>query len=528
MKARSVFLVVLAVLLFQPVISGVQEEALWEAARGGDLATIKRLHEAGMDLNVRTSYGATALSYACDREQVEVVRYLVKSGAEVNVKDDFYDFTPLGWALFKKNVEIMKILMAAGAEGTGQVLTAGVEKNDAELVALALKSHEIDSDDVARALDKAREAGGGEEIIALLEKADVKPVEREEVSVTAELLETYVGAYKNADIGMTIDVRHEEGKMVAQATGQPAIGLRPLSETEFEAVDVPDIKMSFSGSAGVIGMLVLQQGGQTLNFKRVVEQAQADPEANREGSAAEVPAAESVEIVRLQARNWPGFRGLQASGVADGQGVPAVWNVETGENVRWKTPIPGVGNSSPIIWEDRIFVTTAISTAGNDTLRTGNYGDVDSVEDDSEHIFRIYGLSLSTGEIVWERTVARRVPGAKRHMKSTQANSTPVTDGKRVVALFGTVGLLVAYDLDGKPLWKTDIGTLDAGWFYDRSYGWGHASSPVIYDDLVIVQADVYADSFIAAYRLSDGKQAWKTTREPIPSWGTPTVYVGE
>lgn len=527
MRALTLFLL-MALVLTTPILAGQQEDRFWEAARQGDVATIKKLHQAGVDLNVRTEYGATALSYACDRNQVEVVRYLVENGADVNTKDDFYKVTAMGWSLFKEHFEITKILLAAGAEGAGQVLLTGVAKKDLELIALALKSPEVNSDDVDQAMEKAREADGAEDIVALLENADVKPSERKEFVVTAEVLNTYVGAYRNDEIGMTIDVRNEDGGMVIQATGQPPVAMRPLSQSVFEAMDVPGIEMSFSGRGDIIEVLVLQQSGQTINFPRVEVTAEAKPELDPEPEVEKpMVAAETAPVVRSKATNWPGFRGIQASGVADGQGVPATWNVTTGENVRWKTPIPGLGNSSPVIWGDRIFVTTAISTAGNNSLRTGNYGDVDMVDDDSEHIYKVYGLSTAGGEVVWEQTVAQQVPGAGRHLKSTQANSTPVTDGKRVVALFGAVGLLVAYDLDGNLQWKTDVGTLDAGWFYDRSYSWGHASSPVIHGGLVIVQADIYADSFIAAYSLKDGREVWKTERESIPSWGTPTVYEG-
>jgi outer membrane protein assembly factor BamB len=104
-----------------------------------------------------------------------------------------------------------------------------------------------------------------------------------------------------------------------------------------------------------------------------------------------------------------------------------------------------------------------------------------------------------------------------------------VTDGKHVVALFGSIGLLVCYDMDGKELWKADVGLLDAGWFYDKSYQWGHASSPVIYRDLVIVQADVQHDPYIGAWKLADGSRAWRVAREgEVPSWGTPTIYRGK
>ena len=120
------------------------------------------------------------------------------------------------------------------------------------------------------------------------------------------------------------------------------------------------------------------------------------------------------------------------------------------------------------------------------------------------------------------------MPKVKRHPKSTHAASTPATDGKHLVVLFGSEGLY-NYDLNGKLLWKQDLGMLDSGWFYDPDYQWEYGSSPVIYKNLVIVQADIQKGSFIAAYDLKTGKQVWKTMREDeLPGWGTPTVYEGK
>ena len=116
------------------------------------------------------------------------------------------------------------------------------------------------------------------------------------------------------------------------------------------------------------------------------------------------------------------------------------WNVEAGKNVRWKTPIPGFTTASPIVWGNNVFVVTAISSKGDKTFRTGLYGDVKPVEDLSEHTWKIYCLDKATGKILWENCAHVGIPKVKRHTKSTQANSTPVTDGTRVVALFGSIG----------------------------------------------------------------------------------------
>ncbi|MGH9331258.1 MAG: PQQ-binding-like beta-propeller repeat protein [Vicinamibacterales bacterium] len=142
----------------------------------------------------------------------------------------------------------------------------------------------------------------------------------------------------------------------------------------------------------------------------------------------------------------------------------------------------------------------------------------------SEHAFKVYCLDKATGKILWDRTAHTGAPKVKRHPKSTQANSTPATDGRRVVALFGSVGLLVAYDMSGKELWRVDFGILDSGWFFDPTYQWGHSSSPIIYKNSVIVQADRQKQSYVAAWDLAGGKQLWRTDRDEIPIWGTPTL----
>jgi outer membrane protein assembly factor BamB len=214
--------------------------------------------------------------------------------------------------------------------------------------------------------------------------------------------------------------------------------------------------------------------------------------------------------------------------VADGEAAPVAWDAGTGSNIAWEVPIPGASNSSPIVWGDRLFVTTALSGGGTDTLRAGISGDIRSLEDRSEHVWRLYAIDTASGDVVWEREVYRGVPGAMRHPKGSHAGSTPATDGARVVVLFGTVGMLAAYDLDGDLLWKTDIGVVDSAAYNDPTAHWGHSSSPIIFEDTVIVQADGQEDPFIAAYALDDGREIWKADRgEDLSSWGTPAIATG-
>ncbi len=221
--------------------------------------------------------------------------------------------------------------------------------------------------------------------------------------------------------------------------------------------------------------------------------------------------------------SWPSFRGAQASGVADGQHLPDRWDVKTRENIIWRTAIPGLAHSSPIVWGDRVFVTTAISQDPKATFKPGLYGDGDASEDRSRHRWMIYAIDKRSGRIAWERTAYEGAPLNKRHVKSTYASATPATDGRIVVAWFGSQGVH-AYDINGTFRWKVDLGRVDMGAYDIPTYEWGPASSPVIWNGLVILQCDTQADSFLLALNAETGETVWKTEREELPSWGTPTV----
>jgi len=199
------------------------------------------------------------------------------------------------------------------------------------------------------------------------------------------------------------------------------------------------------------------------------------------------------------------------------------WSGETGENVLWKFPIPGLAHSSPVIWGDRIFITTAVPEAGESALRLGLYGDIKPVENEGFQSFRLYCIDRKTGRVLWDRTAVKRSPKIQRHPKSTHANPTPVTDGKYVVAMFGSEGIFT-YDVNGKLLWQKDLGLLDSGFFMVPAAQWGFASSPILHEGKLILQADVQKDSFIAAFDVQNGKELWRTSRTDVPTWGTPTI----
>ncbi len=240
----------------------------------------------------------------------------------------------------------------------------------------------------------------------------------------------------------------------------------------------------------------------------------------------------SIAAVASDSGNWPMFRGVSALGVAKGA-APLSWNADADSgplrNIKWKTLIPGLGHSSPVIWGNRLFVATAVSAAGTAPLRVGLYGDGASANDNGEQSWIVYCLDKRTGKILWERTAYKGVPRSKRHTKGTHANTTVAVDGKRLIVFFGSEGLY-AYDLDGKQLWSKDFGVIDQGpKGYDLS--WGFSSSPVLFEDKVIVQCDDRNRPFAAALSALDGKELWRTSRAGASNhgWATPgVVSVGD
>jgi len=234
-----------------------------------------------------------------------------------------------------------------------------------------------------------------------------------------------------------------------------------------------------------------------------------------------------VLALSASAGEWPSFRGPAAAGVAEGQRLPDAWDGVKGANIKWKTAIPGLAHSSPIVWGDRIVLTTAVSSRPDATFKPGLYGEGTASEDYSVHKWQVIWLDRKTGKILWTITAFEGVPKEKRHIKSTYASSTPATNGRVVVALFGSQGLY-AYDFSGKLLWKKDLGRIDAGAYDVPDLEWGTASSPILHENMVIVQCDQQKNSFLMAADIRTGETLWKTERDEIPSWASPNVYTLE
>lgn len=206
--------------------------------------------------------------------------------------------------------------------------------------------------------------------------------------------------------------------------------------------------------------------------------AEPFPHAERRVVRTGAPKSAPLPPAHPDPHSWPSFRGPNASGVTSGMNLPDRWDGARGENILWRTPIPGLAHSSPVVWGDRLFVTTAISSNPDATFRPGLYGDGDASEDRTPHRWMIYAIDKASGEMLWEHVAHEGTPAEKRHIKSTYASSTPVTDGGIVVAWFGSQGVH-AYDVNGAFLWKVDLGHVDHAVVARRDRGF-HAAAGVM------------------------------------------------
>jgi outer membrane protein assembly factor BamB len=225
----------------------------------------------------------------------------------------------------------------------------------------------------------------------------------------------------------------------------------------------------------------------------------------------------SLLLTALANDRWPQFRGPQSLGVAEDPQLPDKWSAT--ENVAWKTDIPGMGWSSPIVWGDRIFVTSVISAGEIEPPKKGLYfgGERRDIPKD-EHRWMVYCVDWRTGKILWQQEAFRGAPKTTRHLKNSYASETPVTDGERVYAYFGNAGLF-CYDIKGNLIWKQ--------MFEPRKtrFGWGTAASPVVYKDRLYIINDNDEKSFFAAYDKKTGQEAWRVEREVGTNWATPYVW---
>lgn len=215
---------------------------------------------------------------------------------------------------------------------------------------------------------------------------------------------------------------------------------------------------------------------------------------------------------------WPQWRGPNANGVASHSNPPLEWS-ET-RNIRWKVAIPGEGYSTPIIWRDTIFLLSAISAgdkvasrqALTDWQRSGEkvFKDQSYVKGERRQQFVLLALDRATGKKKWQRVLHEEIPHEGIHPTNTWASASPVTDGEKVWAFFGSRGLYCV-DFDGNLLWKKDLGEMQT------RNGWGEGASPALHGDVLVVVWDHEGESFIVAFNKNDGKELWRQPRDEPP-----------
>ena len=242
----------------------------------------------------------------------------------------------------------------------------------------------------------------------------------------------------------------------------------------------------------------------------------------RAASIALVLAATAL-VPLTAADQWPRFRGPLAGAVADDPSLPDTWS-ET-ENVVWKTDIPGLAWSSPIVWDDHVIVTTAISSGKEAMPIPGLYDpgdDQGSVRSSAATRWMVYDVSFETGRVRWATEMRTGQPGTARHIKNTFASETAATDGERIYVNFASIGILSALDMNGQVAWVRELGA------FDGSSAFGTATSPVLHNGRVYVVNDNAKQSFIAAFDARTGREIWRTSREETQSWATPFIWENE
>ncbi len=217
--------------------------------------------------------------------------------------------------------------------------------------------------------------------------------------------------------------------------------------------------------------------------------------------------------------NWHQWRGPSADGVAPHGDPPVRWDEDL--NVQWKVEIPGEGNSTPIVWGDRVFLTAAVKTERTieelPPLSGEPPGGYKTPRPTSYYRFVVMSLDRRTGRVLWERTANQEVPHEGRHPTNSYASASPTTDGRCVYASFGSRGIC-CFDTSGNLRWKRDLGDMIT------RFGWGEGSSPVLHGDRLIVNWDHEGDSFLVVLDAKTGETLWNADRDEISSWSTPLV----
>ena len=446
-------------------------DALWAAVRGDEKAIPAAL-DKGADVNAkneirrhrpvdRRQQGEDSRSSSCSLDR----------GADVNARDGIWYQTPLSLSLGGLgggNAEVVKRLLKAGAKDVDAAAITAAARGNVAVLQAVLDTGKVTQDALDAALFRARPRAS-KEIREALTKAGAKPLppaaEKDREAWTA-----LAGTYES-DNGTDLTVEVADVGLVG-----PAASRVPSRPARTRSPPLGNRGRSRSPSSG---RATRSRGSSSKRFTAetyyypAVEAGRRRPTGRRRRTAA------GRSPRRRTGRSSAG-RTPPASPTASTRRSPGTSRTARTSAGRRRSPASATRARS----SGATACSSPPRSSGDPTRRsaTGNYGDVDSVNDDSKHTWQVLCLDRDTGKVLWTRTAFEGVPKIKRHLKGSQANCTPATDGKRVVACFGSEGLY-CYDFDGKLLWKRDLGTLDSSFAIDQEYEWGFGSSPVIHED---------------------------------------------
>ncbi len=452
----------LALLLSSLTAQGNEDRGkeLRDAAGSGDLSKVKALIEAKVDVNAASEYGVTPLALACDHGHDAVVAALLQAGATPNTKDQFYRVSPLGWAVSKKRSSIVKLLVEADAQDIDGPLSWAVANQDEVSTSTLLQGKRLTLEGKQSAYRAAHQAKWEKGLKlfepSMTEAERAEAIEPKKKVIDREKFNGVAGTYQS-EAGKKIYIKVLEDRLELTDPEFPDRPFR-LSLGDDGLFTARGIEASFVRDGSSVKSMRWKAGEQSTLFARVAE-ADAPPASpdrkEDKNNLLDIPANPSSDI-DLGGDQWPGFRGPMARGINNHKPLPKEWDVKENKNILWKTPIPGLGTSSPIVWGDRVFLTTALRASDTKGFRVGAYGDVESSDSDGECQFIVMALDLSSGQVLWQKEAARAIPTVKRHPKSSHANPTPVTDGKSVIAFFGGNGIY-CFDWNGDLRWSRQL-----------------------------------------------------------------------
>jgi hypothetical protein len=367
-----------ASLLFLPASASARDmkrDALWAAVRAGDAKAVAAALDKGADVNAKNEIGVSALWIAAGKDKLDVIELLVRRGADVNARDGIWYQTPLSTSVAGKHLEAAKLLMKAGAKDVDTALFTAASQGNEAMVQMILDHGKVSQDALDAALYSATTAKK-EKLEQTLKKAGARRLPNASEKDRAAW-KKLVGTYET-DGGAKMVLTLEEPGLVYGGRW-----LRLTGPDTFVPLGSEGLRVRIERRSGEVARIILTRFTAEYGFYRFRKPV-------------ERPAPPEISgVIGGPPLNWPSFRGPDGTGVADGQQPPVTWDVKAEKNVRWKTPIPGMGHSCPIVWGNRVFVTSAISKDPDPKIRIGNYGDVASVNDKSKHTCKCFAWTVT-------------------------------------------------------------------------------------------------------------------------------------